>query len=352
MALLLADSIPYDHSSKSLGRYTFNQFSGWDYPNVQTSGGLYNRRYINCWSGYWSNGSWGGVSSQYNTFGGQQTTIMNQFAYYPTSYVSSYLVPTFFLEAATGVHVWMRDTGGQLAFYRGDNSTLLASASSTITMAWHFIEIKIYFHASAGTILMKVDGVTLVNATGLATKYAANGYCNQIAYNYPVQNQGYFRLSDMIIMDTTGSYCNDLLGPRIVEQLVVPTANGNYAQWTPSAGQNYACVDEVPPNDDTDYVSTTTVGNSDTFVVPDLSLNSPIISGVMVSPYCKSVDVGIAKIKGMARSNGVDGLGTEQVVPVGTYMWTPSPIYLDPNTNQPWTGAGFNAAEFGYQKSA
>ena len=62
-------------------------------------------------------------------------------------------------------------------------------------------------------------------------------------------------VDDLYVLDGTASTPanNDFLGDVRVEGLD-PNAAGSNAAWTPSAGANYACVNETPPTDDTSYV--------------------------------------------------------------------------------------------------
>ena len=67
---------------------------------------------------------------------------------------------------------------------------------------------------------------------------------------------------------------------------LVPISDGNYAQWTPSAGtSHFANVDETPCNGTTDYNSTTGVGNRDSYGVNLSSVpNGATITQIEVKP--------------------------------------------------------------------
>ena len=50
--------------------------------------------------------------------------------------------------------------------------------------------------------------------------------------------------------------------------VILPTSDGNYTQWTPKTGtSHFAMVDETPCNGTTDYNSTNTVGNRDSYTM-------------------------------------------------------------------------------------
>ena len=75
---------------------------------------------------------------------------------------------------------------------------------------------------------------------------------------------------------------------------LLPTANGNYTQWTPSTGTNHAAnVDETPCNGLTDYNSTTVAGNRDSYTVDISSVpNGATITAIAVQPCASRVTSG------------------------------------------------------------
>src|SRR5438874_4400491 len=73
--------------------------------------------------------------------------------------------------------------------------------------------------------------------------------------------------------------------------VLVPTSDGNYTQWTPSTGTtHFTLVDESACNGTTDYNSTATNGNRDSYGVGISSVgNGAIVSQVAVVP-CASLN--------------------------------------------------------------
>jgi len=71
---------------------------------------------------------------------------------------------------------------------------------------------------------------------------------------------------------------------------LLPTADGNYTQWTTvGSGSHFANIDETPCNGTTDYNRTTTVGNRDSYVVTDGVPNGARITQIEIKP-CASRD--------------------------------------------------------------
>src|SRR5437868_12337378 len=68
--------------------------------------------------------------------------------------------------------------------------------------------------------------------------------------------------------------------------ILPPSSDGNYLQWTPSAGTtHYTLVDESACNGTTDYNSTGTIGNRDSYGVSLASVgNGAVISQIDIAP--------------------------------------------------------------------
>ena len=76
------------------------------------------------------------------------------------------------------------------------------------------------------------------------------------------------------------------IGYAFATNETLPTSDGNYTQWTPSTGtSHFALVDESPCNGTTDYNSTNTVGNRDSYGVNISSVpNAATITSIKIIP--------------------------------------------------------------------
>ena len=119
---------------------------------------------------------------------------------------------------------------------------------------WYYFEIKVFTHPTAGTVEVRVNGVTLVSLSGINTQPGFHNYHNTVGvYIYRIGG-----FDDYYICDSTGLLMNDFQGACRVIGLL-PNADTGTEQWTPSTGTaHYACVDENPPNAASDYVSSST----------------------------------------------------------------------------------------------
>jgi hypothetical protein len=130
-----------------------------------------------------------------------------------------------------------------------------------------------------------------------------------------------------------------------------PTAAGATTGWTPSTGANWAAVDDAAPNDDTDYTSAAAAALTDTFVTQDAPVAGATIYGVQHCLAVKKSDAGFATIAPVIRHGTTNYPGAD-LAPGTTYAYALSIAATNPGTSAQWTEAGFNAAEFGYTRTA
>jgi hypothetical protein len=332
MALIFVDGFPYASAQLEL---LYNNTNTAVYASGR-SGGRYIGLGDNCKTIY--------------TLPSALTTLCIQFGYICTQYDGRGVWPNPVMQlidsATEQIKLW--DDYGTFRVKRG--ATLLGSSSIVHSAStWHQVEFKTTISTTVGTVLLKIDGVTALNLTGVNTQQSANAYLNFIKFGEMSSGQYFFGLSDLILMDTSGSYCNDLLGAKIVA-VKLPTGDGNYKQFTPSTGtDHYAVVDELPPNT-TDYNSGS-VDNIDTFTKSAVANPNANISGVALSIYCCSSDGGTASVAPVARSGSTNSVGSDLTVP-SSYTYLQGFIYTDPATSNPFTRSGLDAAEFGYKRTA
>jgi len=109
-------------------------------------------------------------------------------------------------------------------------------------------------------------------------------------------------------------------------------------------------VDEIPPNDDTDFTTAASAGLTDTFVVQDAPVANAIIYGVQHCLNAKKSDAGVASIAPVIRPSGVDFVGAD-LAPGTAYSYLLQIAATNPATGAQWTEAQFNAAEFGVRRT-
>lgn len=230
-----------------------------------------------------------------------------------------------------------------LAVYRSGTSGAIATGSGLSLNTWYYIEVKFVIDAENGEVEVLLDGVSDISYSGDTQGTYAPGSIRRVGLGVPGATatstssaQGYY---DDFMVATDGHV------GRCGIELLKPTGAGNTTQLTPSAGANYACVDEVPPNDGTDYVSNATVDKYDTYSLGDLTQSGTVkaVQGFMRGVLSEAGEGAIAPV---LRSGGTDYTGTDQGLDV-SYAYKRQLYNVDPKTGVAWVGANVNLLEFG-----
>lgn len=189
--------------------------------------------------------------------------------------------------------------------------------------------------ANTGIITLWVNGVQIFRRTGLTTATGAGlGYCNGVQMMGPGGIPNHCYLDDLYLLNCAVAPNITFLGALRLYALP-PTANA-VVQWTPNAGANWSNVNEVPPNGDTSFNSSATIGEADQYVYP------------LVGPPTNSTLLFVAheldmKIDSGARSVASDiegNLGTAAALTNGYH------IYQTPYDTNPVTGSQFVQGDF------
>lgn len=245
----------------------------------------------------------------------------------------------------------------KLELYRGNGTTLLATAaSSMVASTWYWIAIKAIINNNAGIGICVVNmsgsgvggnqinyaGDTAATANDYATKIVMSTDAGVAAQNGQLDN---FHLYD----GSDGAPWNAISSERRI-YYNLPTGDGAATQWAASAGNRWACVDENPPNGDTDYISTATV--TDRNSVTMVALSNISADAVKLSCQVRRDDAGASDIKLYTRIGGTNYDGTAFATGVA-YVFSPRTMILDPSAGPgAWTLVNVNAAEWGVLRSS
>lgn len=230
----------------------------------------------------------------------------------------------------------------------GSSFTTLPIASAhcpVTTNVWHYIEIKTHQHDSSGTLEMRLDGVTVLNVSGIDTQ---NNSGNP-SFMFSGQEE-VFDWEDILIMDTTGTVMNDFVGDMRYE-LVPVDGDGTIVNWTPTSGDNYTTIDDpVGAPDDGDYIESSTT-DQDNYAV-HVPVTAPDHTAIYFAQLMvrTEADASGDEIALQVDSNGTVDRGPDQVLVNGGWRYRRQAWELDPDTGSPWTLSAINAAEWGVRK--
>jgi len=239
------------------------------------------------------------------------------------------------------------DSSGHIMVMTGgsvNGSTTLATSTNTLAAnTWYYIEFKVTI-GSSGSYQVNVGGVNWVSGTG-NTQITANATTNEVAFyqNSSVQ----LAYDDLYILNTSGSVNNNFLGDSRIYTSLPSGDDASFKQWTPSAGTNhYANVSDNPPDDDTSYNSSGTVGQIDLFTYPSIS-PAGVIAGVQTVLTAKIDAAGTRTACEECRSSGTNYDGSNSFTLTTSYQMYRQIRETNPATSAAWTSSGVNAAEFG-----
>lgn len=238
---------------------------------------------------------------------------------------------------------------GAVRVCRGNSmgvNILAESAGGVVSLnAWFYIEVKATMATGAtGSVVVHVNGQEVINVTGVQT--AASGAAQANSFLIFGQSTGInLDFDDVYVASTLGGGVADFIGDvRVDTQL--PDADGSTLNWTPSTGNaHWSLLDENPPNT-TDYVSSNTANNIDSYSFTALT-GSGTIFGVAVNLTSTLSDAGARTLTGYAKSGSNVSTGGSHGVSYGSWTDVQDIFELDPQGNAAWTVSRVNAAEFG-----
>jgi hypothetical protein len=227
----------------------------------------------------------------------------------------------------------------------GDTTLATYSSSTLLLDTWYYLEMKVFCHPTSGTVEVRIDGKTIILLAGINTQAGANTYHDKVRISLYLKQF----LDDFYICDATGSGVNGFQGIcRIIG--LFPSADTEIVDWTPNSGTtHYNRVDENPADGNTTYISSSTQTDTDLFTYPSLinyDGNGEIL-GIQLNTEA-SLSAGDSIIlESPIVSNGATDLGPDYTLTSSSYYEYQHISEFDPNTNQPWTAAGLNAAQIG-----
>lgn len=278
----------------------------------------------------------------------------------PFNAATIYLKTDFLMRASPGSAseqcIVFRDIGGTdkaelrinstryLELY-DKNTTLVDTANDFLWFeSWTRIEVKIGTGASA-PYEVKLDGMSVMSGTAdFGTNN--NGYILLGRRNNRNSQDIDYNFDDVIIDDA--HYPGD-----VIILPMFPDGNGNYTGWTASTGTKYGCIDEVPVNDATDYIYTST--SSDAYTATLQSAAAAGITGDIrgVKALVHAMQVSILSTPRLyvrLRSGSTDSDTTGTYIDDAKWYSWGKILHQDPATSATWTLGGLDGAEVGCVK--
>ena len=253
--------------------------------------------------------------------------------------------------SATGPELTLVTNGYVLRIMSGNNSTGTVLASFPMpTYMWgsyyHWFDIHYKYGTTTGVVELYIDNVQIFSWTGNTTG-AGGSTITSVCFGCSSGGTAIRMLvDDIYILDATTGSNTGRLGDCRIEALA-PTANAGTNNGTPSAGSNYACVNEVR-YDTTSYVTlTNTTGQEELYTGASLT-NSPYqIFGVRVVSVAEKMDAGPAGLIPLVVSSSTEGDAASATTVMPYYAYQSAIFETDPHTSAAWTVSAVNSVQYG-----
>lgn len=218
----------------------------------------------------------------------------------------------------------------------------VSAPNIVVANAYNYIEAKAFFHATQGSVVVKLNGQQILSLTNLFTFDPARCVvgCNKVQL-LGAGGLGGVRHDDFYLLDTTGASNNNFLGP-IKIYAVMPSANSAPLQWIPLAGTNFSQVNEVPPDNDLSYVQSGNLNDTDQYVYNVAA----IPPGSIVFGLQHTLDAEVTA-GSVVLSSCVNGIAATGAALGGNYAYVITPYDTNPATGLPWSLTDFPGTVLG-----
>lgn len=223
--------------------------------------------------------------------------------------------------------------------YQGNNDTLVAQSPNGIISlnTFQYLEVSVTFSTTAtGAVSAQLNGQSIFSVTGIVTSQTADNYANTVSVANGGGSVVNYLFDDLYMCNGAGTVNNSFLGDVAVECLF-PNGAGQFTQFTPHGQpQNWQCVSQNPPNGDSDYVSSSTVGNTDFYTIQSIPGTPSAVVAVQIVASARKDD-SFTRVLGIGFGNG-----TTSVFNSGSSLGSNYIMYTQPYDTNPITGLSWD----------
>lgn len=225
----------------------------------------------------------------------------------------------------------------------GRDSTVVATSAPVLRAgSWQHFECEM--RADVGAIEVRIDGVTRLSVVASA----ATGDIGQVyiagCYGYPKTGATGVDIlvDDLFCRDDLGGEVDSWIGDKKAYTRL-PATDGPEQDWTISVGdQSWAMLDNVPPQDGTEYLTADTAGKTVSVGIAPFPTDIVSISGVYVATRLWKNDAGNAKVSIQVESGS--SATANPTHPISTApVWYGDVAAVNPATGAPWLISEINA---------
>lgn len=239
-------------------------------------------------------------------------------------------------------------SNGQIFVQIGAGAAQFSNPGVIIANAYQYIELQITISAGSGSYVLRVNGATILTASGINTDPAGSGFVDAVQLRGAGGGSTLY-FDDFYLFDTTGGVNNSLAGPVKI-YTALPTSDNAPLQWTPSTpGTHFNLVNGVPAENQVTFVSSGTIGQADDYLY---NLSS-VPSNVTILGVQHRVD---ALLDAAGSGSVGSDCGNGHVIGSVALNTTPHlfsfPRDTDPVVAGPWTLTNLISRQFGPSRTA
>ena len=182
-----------------------------------------------------SEGSYPGATSTYRRVMPSNENTMLLSMRFATSFLSTEteIICGFNNNANVAMGYLVVLPSGQMSLLSPDLATIYATTSGPVIVAATATPLEMQFSAISGTFQLRVNSVTVINASAIAFSLA--NQVSQIRF-FPAKNtvitRPVFYMTDLIMRNTAGTVNNTFMGDRRVATLLVNSDDPAHQGWT------------------------------------------------------------------------------------------------------------------------
>lgn len=229
---------------------------------------------------------------------------------------------------------------GMVGALAGDGTFLGRSTLEMASGTWNHIESRVLISDTTGVVQVWVNGKEFLNLTDLDTRNNdEEAVVSQVAFGQFSSSVG-FEYERVYWDDIAVSTFDEVDAPEQIGMMdahyLGPVADEAPQDWLKTTGElAYVLIDEIPPDDDVDYIYSEVVNDQARFEIAPLPLGVVQVRAVMPIARVRKTDSGDADISVAVVANGVSAKGA--TVPITTsYTYYMASFLQDPETEDDW----------------
>lgn len=243
------------------------------------------------------------------------------------------------------------DSTFEIKLMRGATQIAITSEAFPINI-WHYFECKVTVRIGTdGAWDIKHNEVSVSSGSSVNLADSGSDGCDSHSFGHTTAGN-VISMDDIYINDDQGTENNDFLGDSVAVALL-PTAEGNQNDFTPSSGVDNSALVDDPSNASSaaDYVSSDTNAHQDFYAYQNLPATGlGTIFGISVVTDAAMVAVGNRTLKPKFRAASTsEGDGDDFVVDGVSLLAHPVIMEQDPVAAAAWTKTEIDGGEFGVE---